>query len=70
MTRIITMPHQSLIESFLRTADRHRNRVALAAKVDGEYRPSTYAETAERVRRGAHLIGMGCSQATAGALQR
>jgi long-chain acyl-CoA synthetase len=54
------MPHQSLIESFLRTADRHRNRVALAAKVDGEYRPSTYAETAERVRRlGAHLIGMG-----------
>ena len=54
------MPQQSLIESFLRTADRHRNRVALAAKVDGEYRPSTYAETAERVRRlGAHLIGMG-----------
>mgnify|MGYP001212211907 CR=1 FL=1 len=54
------MQHASLIQLFLEAAAGHRDRVALAAKADGEYRPQSYAAVAEQVKRlGAHLVGMG-----------
>ncbi|MDH7570800.1 MAG: AMP-binding protein, partial [Armatimonadota bacterium] len=54
------MPHNSLLAMFRDTAERHPSAPALAAKVEGAYRPLTYGEAAAQVRRfGAALVRLG-----------